>query len=59
MLSAADGDHLTCKDIGRESDSMISLTLIFRNFHRRNRGRICRGNCRSFPAADEAEHRQT
>ena len=32
MLPAADGDHLTCKDMGRESDSMLSLTLIFRNF---------------------------
>jgi hypothetical protein len=24
---------LACRDIGRENDSMLSLTLIFRNFH--------------------------
>ncbi len=30
---AAHGDLAACKDIGRENDSMLSLTLIFRNFH--------------------------
>jgi hypothetical protein len=29
---AADGDLLACNDIGREGDSMLSLTLIFSNF---------------------------
>jgi hypothetical protein len=28
-----DGDLLTRNDIGREGDSMLSLTLIFSNFH--------------------------
>jgi hypothetical protein len=27
-----DGDLLACNDIGREGDSMLSLTLIFSNF---------------------------
>jgi hypothetical protein len=27
------GDLLACNDIGREGDSMLSLTLIFSNFH--------------------------
>jgi len=44
MRPAVDGDLLACKDMGRESDSMLSLTLIFRNFHWRH-GRIYRGNC--------------
>jgi hypothetical protein len=35
---AAHGDLLACKDIGRENDSMLSLTLIFRNFHLAARG---------------------
>jgi len=43
MRPAADGDLLACKDIGRESDSMLSLTLIFRNFHWRHGERIHRG----------------
>ena len=30
---SADGDLLACNDIGREGDSMLSLTLIFSNFH--------------------------
>jgi hypothetical protein len=33
---AADGDLLACKDIGREGDSMLSLMLIFSNFHWRH-----------------------
>jgi hypothetical protein len=28
---ASDGDLLACRDIGTERDSMLSLTLIFRN----------------------------
>ena len=32
------GDLLACEDIGRENDSMLSLTLIFRNFHLAARG---------------------
>jgi hypothetical protein len=43
MRPAADGDLLACNDIGRESDRMLSLTLIFRNFHWRQE-RIYRGN---------------
>jgi hypothetical protein len=35
---AAHGDLLACKDIGRENDSMLSLTLIFRNSHLAARG---------------------
>jgi hypothetical protein len=30
---AADGDLLACNDIGREGDRMLSLTLMFSNFH--------------------------
>jgi hypothetical protein len=30
---SADGDLLACNDIGREGDSMLSLTLIFSNLH--------------------------
>jgi hypothetical protein len=32
-LAGAYGDLLACKDIGRENGSMLSQTLIFRNFH--------------------------
>ena len=37
-----DGDFLACKDIGRENYRMLSLTLIFRNFHWRHGERIYR-----------------
>jgi hypothetical protein len=37
-----DGDLLACKDIGRENYRMLSLTLIFRNFHWRHGERIYR-----------------
>jgi hypothetical protein len=43
--SAADGDLPVsrCKEIGREDDSMLSMTLIFRNVHRRYGGAPCGG----------------
>ena len=37
-----DGDLLACKDIGIENYRMLSLTLIFRNFHWRHGERIYR-----------------
>jgi hypothetical protein len=46
MLPRADGDLLACEDIGSEHDSMLSLRLIVRNFHRRHGERLCRGNRR-------------
>jgi hypothetical protein len=37
---AAHGDLLACRNISSENDSMLSLTLIFRNFHLATRVRI-------------------
>jgi hypothetical protein len=58
MLPRADGYLLTCEDIGSEHDSMLSLRLIVRNFHRKHGERLCRATAESAPATYEAEQRQ-